>query len=274
MTALRFPSRHLDCAGQRRSRRNAGCRRLWRRGQRYAGPHRLRPRAALAEHGAAWLGQSQAAGARGPRRSSQCRIRKMRAGVAGQRHHHRPLGDGGHSSVETVSRSFRTDFRPSSCRNSRPASGAARSATAPLPAPRSSQQLGEEHVRTGKPIVYTSADSVFQVAAHEEVIPLWELYKICETAREMLRGPAGSGTRDRQALHRPARLVHAHAESQGLRGPAAARHAAGSTSRTTKWRSSASAKSSTCSSAAALANTRRPKTIPTGWRRRWRRWTN
>jgi phosphopentomutase len=49
--------------------------------------------------------------------------------------------------------------------------------------------LGEEHLRTGKPIVYTSADSVFQVAAHEEVIPLWELYKICETAREILRGP-------------------------------------------------------------------------------------
>jgi phosphopentomutase len=55
------------------------------------------------------------------------------------------------------------------------------------------QQLGEEHMRTGKPIVYTSADSVFQVAAHEEVIPLWELYKICETAREMLRGPLEVG---------------------------------------------------------------------------------
>jgi phosphopentomutase len=51
------------------------------------------------------------------------------------------------------------------------------------------QALGEEHMRTGKPIVYTSADSVFQVAAHEEVIPLWELYKICETARQILRGP-------------------------------------------------------------------------------------
>jgi len=49
--------------------------------------------------------------------------------------------------------------------------------------------LGEEHMRTGSPIVYTSADSVFQVAAHEEVIPLWELYKICETARDSLRGP-------------------------------------------------------------------------------------
>jgi phosphopentomutase len=51
------------------------------------------------------------------------------------------------------------------------------------------KQLGEEHMRTGQPIVYTSADSVFQVAAHEEVIPLWELYKICETAREMLHDP-------------------------------------------------------------------------------------
>jgi phosphopentomutase len=51
------------------------------------------------------------------------------------------------------------------------------------------EELGPEHMRTGSPIVYTSADSVFQVAAHEEVIPLWELYKICETAREILRGP-------------------------------------------------------------------------------------
>ena len=49
-------------------------------------------------------------------------------------------------------------------------------------------ELGEEHMRTGSPIVYTSADSVFQIAAHEEVIPLFELYKMCETAREILRG--------------------------------------------------------------------------------------
>ncbi len=51
------------------------------------------------------------------------------------------------------------------------------------------RELGEEHGRSGRPIVYTSADSVFQIAAHEEVIPLEELYRICETAREMLRGP-------------------------------------------------------------------------------------
>ncbi|MFN2529684.1 MAG: phosphopentomutase [Pyrinomonadaceae bacterium] len=48
--------------------------------------------------------------------------------------------------------------------------------------------LGEEHVKTGKPIVYTSADSVFQIAAHEEVIPLNRLYEICEQARRILDG--------------------------------------------------------------------------------------
>lgn len=51
------------------------------------------------------------------------------------------------------------------------------------------QVLGEEHLRTGRPIVYTSADSVFQIAAHEDVIPLAELYRLCEIARGILRGP-------------------------------------------------------------------------------------
>jgi phosphopentomutase len=50
------------------------------------------------------------------------------------------------------------------------------------------KELGAEHVRTGKPIVYTSADSVFQIAAHEEVIPVERLYTICQTARSILRG--------------------------------------------------------------------------------------
>ena len=50
------------------------------------------------------------------------------------------------------------------------------------------KDLGEEHVNTGKPIVYTSADSVFQIAAHEEIVPLEKLYKICETARHILDG--------------------------------------------------------------------------------------
>lgn len=50
------------------------------------------------------------------------------------------------------------------------------------------ERLGEEHIKTGKPIVYTSADSVFQIAAHEEVISIEELYNMCEVAREMLVG--------------------------------------------------------------------------------------
>jgi phosphopentomutase len=54
-------------------------------------------------------------------------------------------------------------------------------------------QLGEEHMRTGSPIVYTSADSVFQVAAHEEIIALDELYRMCTVAREMLVGEHAVG---------------------------------------------------------------------------------
>jgi phosphopentomutase len=51
------------------------------------------------------------------------------------------------------------------------------------------KELGEEHVRTGKPIVYTSGDSVFQIATHEEVIPIDELYRMCEIARKLLDRP-------------------------------------------------------------------------------------
>jgi phosphopentomutase len=55
------------------------------------------------------------------------------------------------------------------------------------------KELGEEHMRTGYPILYTSADSVFQVAAHQDVIPLAELYHICVIARGMLTGENAVG---------------------------------------------------------------------------------
>lgn len=55
------------------------------------------------------------------------------------------------------------------------------------------QELGEEHQRTGKWIVYTSADSVFQIAAHEETVPLEELYEACRIAREILTGKHAVG---------------------------------------------------------------------------------
>ena len=55
------------------------------------------------------------------------------------------------------------------------------------------EDYGDEHVKTGKLIVYTSADSVFQIAAHEDVVPIDELYRYCRIAREMLQGEHGVG---------------------------------------------------------------------------------
>ena len=55
------------------------------------------------------------------------------------------------------------------------------------------KELGEEHMRTRFPIVYTSGDSVFQIATHEEVIPIAELYRMCEIARALLDGPDRAG---------------------------------------------------------------------------------
>ena len=55
------------------------------------------------------------------------------------------------------------------------------------------KDYGEEHIRTGKLVVYTSADSVFQIAAHEEVVPVQELYRYCRIARDLLRGEHGVG---------------------------------------------------------------------------------
>lgn len=55
------------------------------------------------------------------------------------------------------------------------------------------KELGEVHMRTGKPIVYTSADSVFQIAAHEDIIPVEELYEMCKIARNILKGKHAVG---------------------------------------------------------------------------------
>ena len=55
------------------------------------------------------------------------------------------------------------------------------------------KELGQQHVKTGYPIIYTSADSVFQIAAHEDVIPVQRLYEICRTAREILTGEHAVG---------------------------------------------------------------------------------
>lgn len=55
------------------------------------------------------------------------------------------------------------------------------------------KDYGEEHMKTGKLIVYTSADSVFQIAAHEDIVPVEELYRYCKIAREILQGEHGVG---------------------------------------------------------------------------------
>ncbi|MBR5315719.1 MAG: phosphopentomutase, partial [Firmicutes bacterium] len=65
------------------------------------------------------------------------------------------------------------------------------------------EQLGAEHEETGKPIVYTSADSVFQIAANIDIIPLERLYEICEIARELLTGPWACG----RVIARPYKIV-------------------------------------------------------------------
>ena len=69
------------------------------------------------------------------------------------------------------------------------------------------KELGEEHMRTGKPIVYTSADSVFQIAAHEEIIPIEKLYELCAISRKMLHGKHAVG----RVIARP--FIGADAES-------------------------------------------------------------
>jgi len=82
------------------------------------------------------------------------------------------------------------------------------------------EELGEEHLRTGKPILYTSADSVFQLAAHKEVVPLEELYAMCRAAREMLRGEhAVSRVIARPFTGEPGRFVRVGSERLDLSLP-------------------------------------------------------
>jgi len=117
----------------------------------------------------------------------------------------------------------------------------------------------------GSPIVYTSADSVFQVAAHEEVIPLRELYSICEPRVRFCAGRMRSGVSSR-GVHRRAGQFHAHRQPSRLRRAAAQGHAA-RPSRERGVPVYGVGKISTCFWVAASGNPRRPKTTPTAWPR-------
>ena len=87
------------------------------------------------------------------------------------------------------SRCIRTDFRAALIAEFERQIGRRTLANKPASGTEILKELGEEHVRTGFPIVYTSGDSVFQIAAHEDVIPVPELYRMCEIARKLLDGP-------------------------------------------------------------------------------------
>ncbi len=78
-------------------------------------------------------------------------------------------------------------------------------------------RLGAEHMETGKPIVYTSADSVFQIAAHEDVIPIAEQYRMCKAAFDLASRGLGVGrVIARPFVGRPG-SVHAHRQPARLR---------------------------------------------------------
>ena len=104
-------------------------------------------------------------------------------------------------------RRTRTGFPARSSGPSRRRSAAPFSGTSRLRAPPSSRSWGEEHIRTGRPIVYTSADSVFQIAAHEDVIPVRELYRLCLGGAEASRAAPPRRPRHRAAVHRLAGAV-------------------------------------------------------------------
>ena len=127
------------------------------------------------------------------------------------------------------------------------------------------KELGEEHVRTGKPIVYTSGDSVFQIAAHEEVIPVAELYRMCEIARKLLDGKHRVG----RVIARP--FTGAPGISRGHRGGTIMpwnrqADAAGCSWRNAACRCLGLARFTIFTMGAAWTSTSRQNRMPMGWR--------
>ena len=106
-------------------------------------------------------------------------------------------------------------------------------------------------MRTGALIVYTSADSVFQIAAHEDVVPLAELYRACEIAYELVGEGLGVGRVIARPFVGAPGAVQAHREPARLRAAAVRRDAARSREGGVAARSSRSARSRICSPAAA-----------------------
>ena len=123
-----------------------------------------------------------------PQERAHGRLRQDGRSLRWQRHHHRALGTDGPASHCGPFRSIPMASQPRSWNAFEARIGRGTLGNYPASGTEIIDELGAEHMRSGRPIIYTSGDSVFQIAAHEEVIPIDELYRICESARELLRG--------------------------------------------------------------------------------------
>ncbi len=187
---------------------------------RYAGTYHQHSPSGTAEHGLG-LANIDGAGFSGAVDAPKGLLRQAARGFRRQGYDDRTLGNCGHSAgacvpdvPERLPQDFIEKYEKAIGRGT--IGNKAASGTTIL------DELGEEHLKTGKLIVYTSADSVFQIAANEAIVPLNDLYRYCEIARGMLKRRAGSRPRDCASVRwRSRRRVQAHGQS-----PRFQRHAA------------------------------------------------
>ena len=201
--ACRLP-RHRHRARQRRHRRAARRRRVRRRGQQHARQHRARASACACRRCARL-------GPRPPRRPRRARRRSRAAAAFGRMAEASPGKDSvtGHWEMMGIvlDRPFpvfpaRVSRRRSSRRSSARIGRRDARQRGGLGHRRSSTSSAPSTCAPGAPIVYTSADSVFQIAAHEDVIPVAELYRMCEVAYELVGDGPRRRPRDRAAVRR------------------------------------------------------------------------
>ena len=173
---------------------------------------------------------------------------RMAEASAGQGLGDRPLGDDGHRPRPAVSDVSRTAFPPDVIAEFERRIGRGTLGNVVASGTEIIDRLGAEHVRTGKPIVYTSADSVFQIAAHEDVIPGRRAVSDVRDRLRARRAGAGRRPRDRQAVRRrPTGAFTRTANRHDYALDAAGRHAARSSDEAAASPSRRSARSTTCS---------------------------
>ena len=242
-------ARHPDRPRQRRRRRAAGCRRVRRPGQRHARQHLAR-HVPLRVPTLRRLGLERVSRASPPTVATAARSapsaawRKRRRARIRSPGHWELMGLVLERPFPTFPHGFPPELMAAFERAHRPR---VHSATTPPPARRSSTSSAPSTSRTGKPIVYTSADSVFQIAAHEDVVPVRGAVPLL---RDRLRA-RGERPRhragDRAAVRRRARRVHADVEPARLRADAVRADAARSARGVPGTRSWRSARSRICS---------------------------